>query len=194
MDKDTTYPDKAIITTAREHDRGQLEVLVDDKEAMYVFDRGYIDYGRFDRMTDDGFFFVSRLKKNAVSRELETFRIPDGSPVISDKMVYIGTTQNRSENAFRLFEVMDTKGNQLRMITNRFDIGADEISEIYRSRWAIELFFKWLKQHVSIKKFYGMSENAIQNQIFWPSLCTAYMFWFNLRQTVRRKYFRLVAG
>jgi hypothetical protein len=97
---------------------------VNDKEAMYVFDR----------MTDDGFFFVSRLKKNAVIRELETFRIPDGSPVISDKMVYIGTTQNRSENAFRLLEVMETKGNQLRLNTNRFDIGADEISEIYRSR------------------------------------------------------------
>ena len=112
MDKDTTYPDKVIITTAKEHDRGQLEVLVDDKEAMYVFDHGYVDYERFDRMTDDGFFFVSRLKKNVVIRELESFRIPDGSPVLSDKMVYIGTTQNRSENVFRLLEVVDTKGNQ----------------------------------------------------------------------------------
>jgi IS4 transposase len=117
-------------------------------------------------MTDDGFFFVSRLKKNAVIRELESFRIPEKSLVISDKMVYIGTTQNRSDNVFRLLEVLDTKGNLLRLITNRFDIGADEISGIYRSRWAIELFFKWLKQQVSIKKFYGMSEIAIQNQIF----------------------------
>ena len=63
MDKDTVYPEKAVITTAKEHDRNQLEVLVDDKEAMYVFDRGYVDYERFDRMTDDGYFFVSRLKK-----------------------------------------------------------------------------------------------------------------------------------
>jgi len=166
MGKDNVYPDKAIMTTAAEHDRNQLEVLVDDKEAMYVFDRGYIDYERFDRMTDDGYFFVSRLKKNAVTRKEYSFKLPESSSVIRDDMVYIGTTQNRAENLFRLVEVEDTKGNVLRLITNRFDLSADEISDIYRSRWAIELFFKWLKQHVEIKHFYGMTENALQNQIF----------------------------
>lgn len=92
--------------------------------------------------------------------------VPDDCPVLSDKMVYICTTQNRAESAFRLLEVADTKGNILRLITNRFDLGAEEISDIYRSRWGIELFFKWLKQHVEIKHFYGMSETAIQNQIY----------------------------
>jgi len=62
--------------------------------------------------------------------------------------------------------VFNTKGNTLRLITNRFDLSADEISGIYRSRWAIELFFKWLKQHVEIKHFYGTTENALQNQIY----------------------------
>jgi IS4 transposase len=166
MDKDTVYPEKAVITTAKEHDRNQLEVLMDDKEAMYVFDRGYVDYERFDRMTDEGYFFVSRLKKNAFIREVCSFSLPDDCPVLSDKMVFIGTTQNRTENVFRILEVVDTKGNLLRLITNRFDLKPEEISEIYRSRWAIELFFKWLKQHVEIKHFYGMSEAAIQNQVF----------------------------
>ena len=166
MDKDTVYPDKAVITPAKEHDRNQLEVLVDDKEAMYVFDRGYVDYERFDRMTDEGYFFVSRLKKNAVCREVTSFSVPSESDVLSDKMVYIGSTQNRCENVFRLLEVIDTKGNVLRLITNRFDSDPQEISDIYRARWAIELFFKWLKQHVEIKHFYGMSETALQNQIY----------------------------
>jgi len=166
MDKDLVYPDKAVMTVASEHDRNQLEVLVDEKEVMYVFDRGYIDYERFDRMTDDGYFFASRLKKNAVTREIHSFDFPTGSNVLSDKMVYIGTTQNRAENVFRLVEVIDTKGNTLRLITNRFDLEADEISDIYRSRWTIELFFKWLKQHVEIKHFYGMSETALQNQVY----------------------------
>ncbi|WP_077702236.1 IS4 family transposase [Virgibacillus dokdonensis] len=166
MDKGTVYPEKTVITTAKEHDRNQLEVLVDDKEAMYVFDRGYVDYERFDRMTDEGYFFVSRLKKNAVIREVESFSVPKDATALSDKMVYIGSTQNRTENVFRLLEVVDTKGNILRLITNRFDLNSEEISEIYRQRWAIELFFKWLKQHVEIKHFYGMSETAIQNQIF----------------------------
>ena len=166
MNKDTVYPDQAVITPAHEHDRNQLEVLVDDQEAMYVFDRGYVDYERFDRMTDDGYFFASRLRKNAVIREVAAFDVGTDESILSDRMVYIGTTQNRTENVFRLVEVTDTQGNRLRIITNRFDLDAKAISDIYRSRWAIELFFKWLKQHVQIKHFYGMSETAVYNQIY----------------------------
>ncbi|KKB36970.1 IS4 family transposase [Bacillus thermotolerans] len=166
MEKGTSYPEKAVMTTAKEHDRGQLEIMVDDKECMYVFDRGYLDYERFDRMTDDGYFFLSRLRKNAVIREVYSFKLSENTSVLSDQMVLIGTAQNRAENYFRLIRVLDSKGNELHLITNRFDLSADEISEMYKSRWAIELFFKWIKQHLSIKKFYGQSEWAIQNQVF----------------------------
>ena len=160
------YPDKEVMTNAKDHDRGQLEVLVDDKEAMYVFDRGYVDYKRFDTFTDDGFFFVCRLRKNAIIRVVEEFTLPEGSPVLADKMVYIGSTTNRTKNVFRIVDIIDSRGKEMRLITNRFDLSADDISEIYRSRWAIELFFKWIKQHVKIKHFYGMSENAVKNQIY----------------------------
>ncbi|HEY4601819.1 MAG TPA: IS4 family transposase [Cerasibacillus sp.] len=166
MEKGRSYPDQAVLTNAIEHDRGQLEVFVDDKECMYVFDRGYLDYERFDRMTDDGYFFVSRLRKNAVVRVIEPFSLPENSSVLSDEMVVIGTTQNRSENVFRLLKLHDTKGNELHLLTDRFDIDADEIAEIYKSRWAIELFFKWMKQHLNIKKFYGHSEQAVHNQVY----------------------------
>lgn len=87
-------------------------------------------------------------------------------PDISDEMVVIGTTQNRSENVFRLIKVLDSKGNELHLLTNRFDLIADEIAELYKSRWAIELFFKWMKQHLNIKKFYGQSEQAVHNQVY----------------------------
>ncbi|WP_202081789.1 IS4 family transposase, partial [Caldalkalibacillus salinus] len=136
MDKQQVYPDKVTITNAQEHDRNQLEVLVDDKEAMYVFDRGYVDYEKFDRFSDKGIFFASRLKKNAVIRTLETFQVTEGSPIKSDSMVVCGTTQSRTENVFRLIETIDSKGNDIRIITNRFDLNAEEIGEIYRSRWA----------------------------------------------------------
>src|SRR5690625_2990205 len=158
MGKDNVYPDKAIITTADKHDRNQLEVLVDDKDAMYVFDRGYVDYERFDRMTDDGYFFVSRLKKNAVTRVIHSFDLPDDTSVIHDEMIYIGTPQNRSENVFRLVEVDDTKGNVLRIISNRFDLSTDVISEIYSTRRAIELFFKLLNMIVDINHISCMIE------------------------------------
>ena len=166
MEKGHSYPDQSVLTNANEHDRGQLEILVDDKECMYVFDRGYLDYERFDRMTDEGYFFVSRLRKNAVVRSLETLSLPEDSSVLSDEMVVIGTTQNRSENVFRLIKVWDTKGNELHLLTNRFDLSADDIAELYKSRWAIELFFKWMKQHLNIKKFFGQSEQAVHNQVY----------------------------
>jgi IS4 transposase len=166
MEKGCSYPDKAVLTNAKEHDRGQLEVLIDDKECMYVFDRGYLDYERFDRMTDEGYFFVSRLRKNAIVRSIENFELPVNSLVTSDEMVVIGTAQNRTENTFRLLNVLDSKGNQLNLLTNRFDLSADEVAEMYKSRWAIELFFKWMKQHLNIKKFYGQSQQSVHNQVF----------------------------
>ncbi|GAB0171968.1 IS4 family transposase [Lysinibacillus sp. CTST325] len=166
LDKGRSYPDKAVLTNAKEHDRGQLEILVDDKECMYVFDRGYLDYKRFDRMTDDGFFFISRLRKNAITRVIESFEVPEQSSVLSDEMILIGNTQNRAENVFRRIEVLDPNGKELHLMTNRFDLSADEVAELYKSRWAIELFFKWMKQHLNIKKFYGQSEQAVHNQVY----------------------------
>lgn len=163
MDKGNVYPEKAVMTPANEHDRSQLEVLVDEKEAMYVFDRGYVDYETFDRFFDEGIFFASRLKKNAVTRTIETFEVPKDSPILSDSMVLLGTPQKRTENVFRLIETVNSQGNLIRIITNRFDLDAEDIGDIYRSRWAIELFFKWLKQHVRIKSFYGMSGTAVEN-------------------------------
>ncbi|WP_156478380.1 IS4 family transposase, partial [Cytobacillus firmus] len=115
MEKGTSYPEKAVMTTAKVHDRGQLEIMVDDKECMYVFDRGYLDYERFDRMTDDGYFFLSRLRKNAVIREVYNFKLHGDTSVLSDQMVLIGTTQNRAENYFRLIKVLDSKGNELHL-------------------------------------------------------------------------------
>lgn len=99
------------MTTAKEHDRGQLEVMVDDREYMYVLNRGYLDYERFDRMTDNGYLFLSRLRKNAVIREIYDFKLPEDTAVLSDQMVLIGTTQNRAENYFRLLKVLATSSS-----------------------------------------------------------------------------------
>src|SRR5699024_6189255 len=82
IDKGLFYTVRAVITNSKQHDRGQIEVLVDDQDCMYVFDRGYLDYERFDRMTDEGYFFVSRLRKNAVVRVIDTFSLPANSTVL----------------------------------------------------------------------------------------------------------------
>lgn len=191
MENGCSYPDQAVLTNAKEHDRGQLEVLVDDKECMYVFDRGYLDYKQFDRMTDEGYFFVSRLRKNAVTRTLDRFKLPEGSSVLSDEMIVIGTVQNRSENIFRLLQVLDSKGNLLNLLTNRFDLSADEIAELYKSRWAIELFFKWMKQHLNIKKFYGQSEQSVHNQVYIAMIVYCLNVLAQLRTKSKRTYLQI---
>lgn len=191
MENGCSYPDQAVLTNAKEHDRGQLEVLIDDKECMYAFDRGYLDYEQFDRMSDEGYFFVSRLRKNAVVNSLRHYEIPENSLVQSDEMVVIGTAQNRSENAFRLLKVLDSKGNQLNLVTNRFDLPADEIAELYKSRWAIELFFKWMKQHLNIKKFYGKSQESVHNQVYLAMIVYCLNVLAQLQTKSKRTYLQI---
>ena len=191
MENGCSYPDQAILTNAKEHDRGQLEVHIDDKECMYAFDRGYLDYKQFDRMTDEGYFFVSRLRKNAIVHTVKRFELPENSSVHSDEMVVIGTAQNRSENAFRLLKVLDSEGNQLNLLTNRFDLPADEIAELYKSRWAIELFFKWMKQHLNIKKFYGQSQESVHNQVYLAMIVYCLNVLAQLQSKSKRTYLQI---
>lgn len=79
-------PEKVVVTKAKPSDRTQIEVLIDESNAMYVFDRGYVDYEKFDQYCDTGLFFVARLKKNAVTRTLYSFRLPENSSILSDEM------------------------------------------------------------------------------------------------------------
>lgn len=162
-------PEKAVMTPARKNDRTQMDSLIEEKGVTYVFDRGYVDYFTFDRYCDEGIFFVTRLKKNAIIRPIDSFKLPPDSKVLSDGMVYIGTPQKRMENVLRLIHTIDSEGSPLMIVTNRFDLDADEIGEMYRKRWAIETFFKWMKQHIRIKSFYGTSERAVMNQV-WIAL------------------------
>ncbi|WP_235857430.1 transposase [Paenibacillus albiflavus] len=130
------------MTTAKKNDCSQMEHLVDEIGLTYVFDRGYIDYEKFDDYCECGIFFVTRTKKNTVIRVAHTFSLPEASQVLSDQMVYIGTPQKRMENVLRLIHTQDSEGNPIVILTNRFDLEADEISQIYQERWAIETFFK----------------------------------------------------
>lgn len=122
---------------------------------------------------------------------LESLELPEDSLVLSDEMVVIGTTQNRSENVIRLLKVLDSKGNQLNLLTNRFDLSADEIAELYKSRWAIELFFKWMKQHLNIKKFYGQSEQSVHNQVYIALIVYCLNVLAQLRTKSKRTYLQI---
>jgi IS4 transposase len=113
----------------------------------------------------EGTFFVTRLKDNAIVEVLDEFPSAEGSTVLKDRMVKIGKGSKQMKNVLRMIETTDLKGNLIRIVTNRFDLTAEEISDLYRNRWKIETFFRWVKQHLKLTRFYGEDENAVWNQI-----------------------------
>lgn len=172
--KEMTVPDKGILLPAKHADRTQMNDLIDiDLDAIYLFDRGYMDYKQFDKFCLQDVRFITRLKKNA-EIEVLSEQVPDpGAHIFKDQEVYLGNLQNGTKmiHSLRLIETKDSEGNIVIIITNCFGLSAKEIGELYRYRWKIETFFKWMKQHLKMKTFYGKSENAVCNQI-WIALIT----------------------
>ena len=165
-------PDQAVISNAKVADKRKMdELVVEDADAMNVYDRGYVDYKKFDRYCENGIRFTTRLKENAIVEIIEEYPINPNSPVLKDQRVYLGNNQTKMEHPLRLIEVLDTQGERVVIITNDFGLKVEAIGDIYRYRWQIELFFKWIKQHFSIKHFYGLSQPAVQNQLY-IALCS----------------------
>ncbi|WP_391202786.1 IS4 family transposase [Psychrobacillus sp. L4] len=172
--KDVTLPDQAVILPAKHADRTQMNKLVDiDSDAIHLFDRGYTDYQQYDVLCDRGIPFITRLKKNAKIEVLNE-QIPDvENHIFSDQEVILGNEQKgtKMQNPVRLIQTKDSEENDIIILTNCFDLSAKEVGDLYRYRWKIETFFKWMKQHLKIKSFYGKSQNAVYTQI-WIALIT----------------------
>jgi len=162
-----TIPEDVIITPAKQNDKKQMDnLIIETDDVLNVFDRGYVDYENFDCYSEKGIRFVSRLKDNAIIEVFENRSINQSGPVQSDMIVKLGTSAKKMEHKLRLIEVTDTQGNPIRIITNDFQLSPEELGDIYRHRWQIELFFKWIKQHCYVKHFYGLSQQAVENQVF----------------------------
>ncbi len=157
------------MTEAKKNDHTQMNQLVHEPGVTYVFDPGYIDYSAFERYYLDGILFVTRLKSNTHIEPLEEVIVPEGSKVSADWYVRIGSQQKKMKHMLRMIQTQDSEGNLFFLVTNLFDLTSEEFSEMYRSRWAIETFFKWMKQHMQIKHLYGTSEQEVTNQI-WIAL------------------------
>lgn len=172
--KDLIVPDKAVLSPAICADRTQMNELIDiDPDALYLFDRGYVDYKQFDKYCLEGVRFISRLKKNA-KVEVLTEQDPDPENLIfRDAEVFLGDEQTRTkmQHPLRIIETEDQEGNLVTIVTSCFELTAKEIGDLYRYRWKIETFFKWMKQHLKLKTFYGKGQNAVYNQI-WIALIT----------------------
>jgi hypothetical protein len=170
-DPDGGRPIYAAVTPARVNDITAAHEMPIEPGATYVFDLGYYDYTWWNRMHQAGCRIVTRLKKNTpLTARWEKFYDP-GLPILSDRIGTLPARQtNNRRNPFqaevREVRVRTDTGTILRVLTNDLEAPVQEIAELYKRRWAIELFFRWIKQNLKIKKFMAMSENAIRIQVF----------------------------
>ena len=162
-------PSVIHITDGKIHDVLVLDQLLPEPGAFYIMDRGYIDFARLYRLHCAAAFFVIRPRSNTKFRRLYSHPIDKAAGLRCDQTirldgVYSGQTYSQK---LRRIKVHDTEScKTLVFLTNNFALPAETIARLYRSRWQVELFFKWIKQHLKIKAFYGTTENAVRTQIW----------------------------
>jgi putative transposase len=150
------------------------------KGSIVVCDRGYNDYVWFNSLTGKGIIFVTRLKRNAKYEVIKSHAVNAKQSVISDETIKFTGPQisKKCPIKLRLVAYLDKKTNKkYEFLTNNFKLSAKTIADIYKSRWQVELFFKWIKQNLKIKKFIGTSKNAVMTQI-WIAMCVYLMISF----------------
>jgi len=169
LDLRGNIPTIAFITSGKVHEVNILDKLPIEAGAIYIMDRGYLDYGRLYKLHQSAAYFVTRAKNNARYDRRYYQKIDKTSGLKSDQVITLHGYYSKKDYPERLRRIAyyDEKQNKnLVFLTNNFTLPALTITEIYRKRWQIELFFKWIKQHLRIKAFYGTSENAVKTQIW----------------------------
>jgi hypothetical protein len=172
LDLRGNIPALIIITDGKVHDANILDELVPEPGAIYIMDRGYLDFARLFLMHQSRAFFVIRAKKNLDCRRLYSHPVDKSTGLQCDQEVMLNGYQasKRYPERLRRIRYFDAKNNKrFVFLTNNFELPALSITELYRCRWQVELFFKWIKQHLRIKKFYGTSANAVKTQI-WTAI------------------------
>jgi hypothetical protein len=160
-------PEKAIPSTGNVSDYETMDLLVEDDGTIYVMDRGYVKYKQFDEWAASGVRFVMRIgDKHGVLQVVEERPVPPNTHIVRDAIVRLGSAFRQTQRPLRLVEFLDDQGRMYRLATSCFDLDAVEIADIYRQRWLIELFFKWMKQHLRLVKLYSYEPHGVWNQIF----------------------------
>lgn len=156
------------ISDGRLHDVNVLDVLITEPGAFYVMDRGYLDFDRLYTLHRAGSFFVTRTKSNTQLKRLYSRSIDRATGLICDQIVELTVfySQKGYPERLRRIRYRDPEGRPYVFLTNHMSLPALTICDLYRLRWQVELFFKWIKQHLRIKQFFGTSDNAVKTQVW----------------------------
>ena len=169
MDLRGSIPTLIFVTHGKVHEVNLLDDLLVEPGAIYILDRGYLDFARLYQIHRSGAFFIIRAKSNFRFRRLYSQKADKAKGVQADQIIELHGYYARKDYPDRLRRVRyydGEKKKRLIFLTNNFILPATTIAELFRYRWKIELFFKWIKQHLRIKAFYGTSENAVKTQIW----------------------------
>ena len=162
-------PEFIYISNGKMHDVKVLDILIPEPGSFYVMDRGYVDYARLYKLHQASAFFVTRAKSNFTFRRLYSKPVDKTTGLRCDQTVVLTTFYARKDfpDKLRRISFLDTESKKrLTFLSNNFVQPALTITKLYKARWQIELFFKWIKQHLRIKAFYGTSPNAVKTQIW----------------------------
>ena len=156
------------ISDGKLHDVNVLDILLPEPGAFYVMDRGYLDFERLHRLHLAGAFFVTRAKSNLNAKRRYSRVVERSTGLICDQTITLTVFYSKTgyPEALRRIRFKTQEGKTLVLLTNNFALPALTITELYRCRWQVELFFKWIKQHLRIKSFFGTSENAVKTQVW----------------------------
>jgi IS4 transposase len=169
-DADADRPIYAAVTPAKVNDITVAQQMPIEAGATYVFDLGYYDYAWWAKLHDAGCLIVTRFKANTPLELVKELPVPKGSNILSDRIGFLPARQaknrrNPMQDAVREVRVVTETGKMLRLLSNDLDLSALEIADLYKRRWEIELFFRWIKQTLRVTRFFGTSENAVRIQI-----------------------------
>jgi len=173
LDLRGSIPSFIRLTDAACHDVNALDALPLEPGAFYLMDRGYVDFARLYRFTQAGAFFVTRAKESLRSWRHSSRPVPSSQGVRSDQLIRLSGRRTAEHYPTLLRRVTYYDPDDFRLLvylSNQFEVAARVIAQLYKSRWHVELFFKWVKGHLRIRHFYGTSENAVQTQI-WIAVC-----------------------
>ena len=168
LDLRGSIPSFIEITDGKVQEVNILDILIPEAGSFYILDRGYLDFARLYLLHQAQAFFVIRAKSNMGYRRLYSRPVKKRTGLRCDQTIMFTNPHSVKEypEKLRLVRFIDAENNRLSFLTNNFSLDALTISELYKSRWKVELFFKWIKQHLRIKAFFGTSKNAVKTQIW----------------------------